>query len=869
MSTTPSRASSTSPSCVFLSAEPFFWDVFAGIPRYTARLGLALAACVPVRFFVGNEEVLAPASLSWSQDQDLEQWGRTIARSERRPLGSPPQDCIGLYCLARSPRRTFHYELNVVHDFCAMVLPWAFPSDLREGYVKYLTEHVLESDFILADSLATKADATWFSPLDADRIVVAHPGPSLCVGAHGHRDPVERSGHIGLVVSTIEPRKIAGFVFDWFHKTTSLPGDTELWWVGKLGWGLTPADLQRMACPVSGRRVRFLRNVSDAELCRLYQMAGWSIYPSRYEGFGFPILDSLRHGTPVLASRTSSMAEFDHAGVFFFDPDDPRTLDHAWQRLQDTEQPTIPRSRLDELYSWDRVARTILDAYARTSESRKGRLPQSITSNSVKEEPAVPGLARPEPGVPMRPRPQTAMRIGIGPFTARTASHNRGLGRYVRMLISALLARDHHNSYVFYCPDRLIADQVPAAPNAEIHLLRRDEARGEADLTQALTRVITTNPDALNAFLLLDAPALTSGSCVPSIPANGLKVAALIHDLLPLFFTEDSSASPAETRRLRREVEIRDRLSRYDAILATSEANREGLRFIIGGASDRVVTIGLAVDDRFFFPDKSTSIPNLAHALFQKLGIASPFVLSVGSMEYQRRDNLWGLIEAFARLPAGLRDTHQLVLTYDLSSQARKRASQCAADHGVADRLVLTDRLGVKALRFLYRRCAAFVSLTSYEELALPILEAMHCGAPIVIGSSAAQREVAGDAGLVFNVTDARELGHRLSQVLNEPEPARQLCDRAAAHIRRAGPNEVAGRLLEVLERLHTGQRESGWSIGLDASRNTAVQSMAQPQEIVANAPSLRPGPFLRATNKPFPPVHRDRSTFHGGSFRK
>ena len=107
-------------------------------------------------------------------------------------------------------------------------------------------------------------------------------------------------------------------------------------------------------------------NVSDAELCRLYQMAGWSIYPSRYEGFGFPILDSLRHGTPVLASCTSSMAEFDHPGVFFFDPNDPGTLDRAWQRLQETEQLTISRTRLDGLYSWDRVARTILDAYARS-----------------------------------------------------------------------------------------------------------------------------------------------------------------------------------------------------------------------------------------------------------------------------------------------------------------------------------------------------------------------------------------------------------------------------------------------------------------------------------------------------------------------
>ena len=154
-------------------------------------------------------------------------------------------------------------------------------------------------------------------------------------------------------------------------------------------------------------------------------------------------------------------------------------------------------------------------------------------------------------------------------------------------------------------------------------------------------------------------------------------------------------------------------------------------------------------------------------------------------------------------LPAELRDAHQLVLSYDLSDQGRKRASQCAADHGVADRLVLTDRLAVKALRFLNQRCAAFVSLTSYEELALPILEAMHCGAPMVVGNSEAQLEVAGDAGLTFNVTDPSELGRRVSQVLNEPDRARQLGERALAQASRFHLDDVADRVLDVLERLH------------------------------------------------------------------
>ncbi len=789
MSTTTARASSTSPSCVYVSAEPFFWHVFAGIPRYTARLALALGARLPVRFFVGFEELVVPAGLGWSQDQDLEQWGRTIARAQRRPLETPPIDCIGLYCLARNPGRIFRYEVNIIHDCCAMVLPWAFPPALRDGFVKFLTQHILESDLVLADSHATKADALWFSPVDAERIVVAPPGPSLCVDTHCNPDPVVRSDRIALVVSTIEPRKNAGFLLDWFHKSALLPRDMELWWVGKLGWTMSQSELERMAHPDNGRRVVFLENVSDAELCRLYKMAAWSIYPSRYEGFGFPILDSLRHRTPVLASCTSSMSEFNHPGVFFFDPHDPSTVDLAWQRLHETEQPVAPLARLDQLYSWDLVARAILDAYAQSGGSRTGGQPHSIAPDSAEGEPPVFPISAPQRRAPRGPRPSAGMRIGIGPFTTQTASCNRGLGRYVRTLVSALLARDHDNTYVFYCQEGLTSGQLPASPNAEIRLLRPDAAHGETNLLEALTHMITTNPDATDVFVLLGSRELGSGYALPPKPSNGLKVAALIPDLLPLFSHRDSSSSRPGEGRPRLDVESLNRLANYDALLVTSEANRESLRFLLRGSADRVVTIGTAADEQFFVPDRGT-MPAEAQSLFQKLLIAGPFVLSVGSMEYQSSDHSQRLIEAFAMLPVNLRETHQLVLTYDLSPEARTRATQSALEHGVADRLVLTDRLADKALRLLYQRCAAFVSLTSYEELGLPVLEAMRCGAPVLIGKTAAQLEVAGDAGLVFNVTDARALSDHLSHVLNEPDRARQLSEGGA----RAGASLLPGR---------------------------------------------------------------------------
>ena len=116
------------------------------------------------------------------------------------------------------------------------------------------------------------------------------------------------------------------------------------------------ADLASASCRTRlrvgrGRRVRFLGVVSDARLCRLYRTAGWSIYPSLYEGFGFPVLDALRHGTPVLASGNSSLREFRVPGLHLFDPCDAATVDDAWQALRRDRPVEIPRGPLDRRYS--------------------------------------------------------------------------------------------------------------------------------------------------------------------------------------------------------------------------------------------------------------------------------------------------------------------------------------------------------------------------------------------------------------------------------------------------------------------------------------------------------------------------------------
>jgi glycosyltransferase involved in cell wall biosynthesis len=327
-----------------------------------------------------NFEVLAPRGLCWDQDQDqeLSRWARSVWRGRRVPLDEVviPPDSLGLYGCLREPKRWFPFEVSVLHDLTPLILPWTHAPRTIAQFQRFFARDLLASDAAIADSLATRADAAWLCDFPADKTVVAGCGPSLCINRHFHAPgTIRRRPNVGLVVSTLEPRKNAFFLLDWFQATDVLPDGAELWWVGPVGWLTSRRRLRTYSRPTArGRRVRFLGVVSDAELCRLYQTAGWSAYPSLYEGFGLPVLDALRHATPVLTAFHSSLCELAYQGVYFFDPYDRATVDSAWKLLEAAGSGTVPAVDLDRLYSWDKVARSVLDLPAAARVCHRSRV---------------------------------------------------------------------------------------------------------------------------------------------------------------------------------------------------------------------------------------------------------------------------------------------------------------------------------------------------------------------------------------------------------------------------------------------------------------------------------------------------------------
>jgi glycosyltransferase involved in cell wall biosynthesis len=114
---------------------------------------------------------------------------------------------------------------------------------------------------------------------------------------------------------------------------------------------------------------RFLGWVSPADLEALYALASCFVFPSLYEGFGLPVLEAMARGVPVACSDSGSLAEVAGDGALLFDPESPKAIAQAVQRIfEDVELASRLRLAGHERarrFTWKAAAEGTLQAYER------------------------------------------------------------------------------------------------------------------------------------------------------------------------------------------------------------------------------------------------------------------------------------------------------------------------------------------------------------------------------------------------------------------------------------------------------------------------------------------------------------------------
>lgn len=363
---------------IYIDATSLFQPKLTGVGRYIARLVERVAKKQPVRLLSllpraegmrfrpkakldNTNEIRLTPDMVPADAGDLHAWRDAILECPvvDHDAGEALRNSgVHTFLRGEGPRR-FRREVGILYDFTPLVVSDTHVGDMVNHFASFCTNHLPKFDASLAISHSTRNDAEWICGVDPDKVAVAYPGPSQCIHEHVWTAPVPRRDDYALVVSTLEPRKNGKFLLQWFLNTKSLPENFELWWAGPRGWLGGVGDVS-LESPY-GRRVRFLGMLSDAELCKAYQEARFSIYASLYEGFGFPVLDSLRHGARVMCAYNSSLCEFAGEGVHFFDACDTDSADEACAELLTADTPSVSRPDLDATCDWDLAADQLIE----------------------------------------------------------------------------------------------------------------------------------------------------------------------------------------------------------------------------------------------------------------------------------------------------------------------------------------------------------------------------------------------------------------------------------------------------------------------------------------------------------------------------
>lgn len=268
-------------------------------------------------------------------------------------------------------------KVTTVHDLLVYKYPQVSHPHIVETQKKRLHWVKRECDVVITDSYETKKELIDILYFPEEKIEVIYPGISEKFTPSKKEEIAKVKQKYGLyddyvlTVGTIEPRKnlkgtVSAFGQFMNHSVVSVrKKPLELVIVGKFGWGEKPE---------TAKYIKILGYVDENDLPGIYSGASMFVYPSYYEGFGFPVLEAMACGCPVITSNRGSLKEIAENNALLVDPDLSEDIGVKMTQLYVDEHlrsELINKGKLNaQKYKWEKTAREILAVYTKLYNSK-------------------------------------------------------------------------------------------------------------------------------------------------------------------------------------------------------------------------------------------------------------------------------------------------------------------------------------------------------------------------------------------------------------------------------------------------------------------------------------------------------------------
>jgi glycosyltransferase involved in cell wall biosynthesis len=297
----------------------------SGIGRYLQCLLPSLIPLIDARKIIILGCVEDLKSEPWTQD------GRVILREFRCPIFSVAEQLAVLSGAYREADLLWVPQFNIplfyrgrlvvtIHDVCQLAHPEVMGSGLQRWYARRLLSAVASrAEAILCVSEFTATEVQRYLDVDRSRLVVTYPNFSDSQCDSGFQRPGSDGSPYLLAVGNIKKHKNLKLLIAAFESVCNqIPHRLVV--VGKQNGFLNSETELSGASTLLDGRVRFTGHISEQELGRYYRHADALIFPSIYEGFGYPLVEAMAHGCPVACSNVSSLPEVAGDAALLFNP---------------------------------------------------------------------------------------------------------------------------------------------------------------------------------------------------------------------------------------------------------------------------------------------------------------------------------------------------------------------------------------------------------------------------------------------------------------------------------------------------------------------------------------------------------------------
>jgi glycosyltransferase involved in cell wall biosynthesis len=216
-------------------------------------------------------------------------------------------------------------RVTIIHDLTPIKFPQWHKRLSRNLQKIFLPSILKRASLIITNSENTKKDLSETYPFTKEKVVRIYPGtdPFFCLDRNEivhHKEP------FFLSVGTIEPRKNFSLLLDAYQLFREKSNfNHSLIICGGKGWK-NKIFYQKLKNHSFKNDIKILGYVNKKELKKLYSTTTAFIYPSLYEGFGFPVIEAMSCGAPCIVSNRSSLPEVGGDAALYFNPESASEL---------------------------------------------------------------------------------------------------------------------------------------------------------------------------------------------------------------------------------------------------------------------------------------------------------------------------------------------------------------------------------------------------------------------------------------------------------------------------------------------------------------------------------------------------------------